>query len=744
MTKSLRLLLILTLFGSVPVVRVIGDDDGSSTTNSKGEVHRWEITGPWGGDVRTLVQSPDDADILYASTSDGQIYRSTNGALGWKRLKPGLDTRGISIDNIVIDPHRPRILYAGAWAMGNNIKDQGVYKSTDGGEHWKQLKGTEGFSVLAIAVARSNSDIVIAGARTGVYRSTDGGDHWERISPADNPELRNINSAAIDPQNPDIIYIGTNHLPWKTTDGGATWKQNGYKQVGMLDDSDIMGIDVDPTNPAMVYMNACSGIYRSVTRGEKWEKLPGMPFSARRTYALEPHPTNPKIIFAGTSEGLWRSKDGGRRWMLLTSKSVVVRSIIIHPDKPERVVMATDDFGIQISHDLGDTFTETNAGFIHRHILAILAEANERGRILASVYHDGSAGSVFVSSDGGETWRPSSRGLGTRDVFAFYQLPDNPQVIYAGTNNGVYRSNDRGENWSFVEKEKPKPAKKPTRRTRRKRRGSVLIPTELLPTNRVGRYETIAVAQRRSTKKKTTPKKKPAPTPKEPEPAGPPLFELTNQVDDIMGLIDPEGRRWLIAATMDGLYRTADETKGWEKIYINGYNASGRVFTISTHKDRPGKIFAGTEEGLFISDNAGDSWTGVTRGPNGMNVKAIAQDPRDPDLVIVGTNHFVYRSTNGGRSWIRRGAGLPAGDFTSVVINPSNPDEVMVGDYSRGGVYRSSDKGYSWERIDGDLPTSRVWTLMFDPFERDRIYAGSFSSGVYVLTIQRGVATSSQ
>ncbi|HKG22051.1 MAG TPA: hypothetical protein VKC34_09140, partial [Blastocatellia bacterium] len=167
--------------------------------------------------------------------------------------------------------------------------------------------------------------------------------------------------------------------------------------------------------------------------------------------------------------------------------------------------------------------------------------------------------------------------------------------------------------------------------------------------------------------------------------------------------------------------------------------------SVSTHKDSPNKIFAGTNRGLYVSNDGGSTWDAIERGPNDIAVKAIAQDPRDPGLILLGTSQFIYRSTNGGRTWVRRGGGLQAGDYTSVVINPANPDEIMVAEYSRGGIYRSTDKGYSWERIDTELPSNRVWTLMFDPFDQDRVYAGSFSGGVYVLTFQRGArATSGQ
>ncbi|MEK6304542.1 MAG: hypothetical protein AABO41_27965 [Acidobacteriota bacterium] len=720
--------------------------DGSLTDAAK-ETRQWEVTGPWGGDVRALVASPDDSNLLYLGTSDGQVFRSTDGARTWQRIKPGLAKRGISVDCIVIDPRNPKIIYVGVWPVGSD-REGGVFKTEDGGGHWKLLEGTSKLSIRSLAIAPSDSNFLIAGSANddpslnGVFRSTDAGKTWERISPVGDKEIRNIESAAIDPRDANVIYVGTWHLPWKTTNGGVTWKQAGNQIAGMINDSDIFGISVDPLKPNVVYVNACSGFYRSVNSGEKWFKFPGIPFSARRTYALTPHPSEPNTIFAGTSEGLWRSKDGGKRWMLLTSKSMVIRSIVVTPDKPKRVLIATDDFGIRISDNLGDDFIESNTGFIHRHILAMLADSGERGRVLASVYHDGSGGSVFLSLDGGESWQPSSQGMSGRDVFAFYQLSDEPSVIYAGTNNGVFRSNDRGVSWAAVGAapvKKEAPAKKRTTPVRRRASAS----------GSVGRYQTVLVSKRRpvAQKKKPASKKLAAKKPAQKttikkEPLAGNFVELTRQVDDITGFVNSEGRRGLLAATMDGLYRTFDETGGWERIAIDGYEANGRVFSVSTHKDTPLKIFAGTKQGLFISNDSGHSWEHADRGPSDMYVKAIAQDPRDAAVVIIGTNQFIFRSTNGGRTWVRRGGGLPSGDFTSVVINPTNPDEVMAADYSHGGVYRSTDKGYVWERIDGELPTNRVWTLMFDPFDRNRMYAGSFSSGVYILTIQRGAKNS--
>jgi photosystem II stability/assembly factor-like uncharacterized protein len=708
--------------------------DVLESVGANGEVRQWEITGPFGGDVRSLVSSPDNGDVLYLGTSDGQLFTSVDGARTWHRQRPGLGRPGLSIDSIVIDPRNTSTIYAGAWAVSNQ-QQGGVFKSEDGGRNWKLLSDTKGFSVRSLAMSPSDSQMLVAGTANddpklnGAFRTNDGGKNWERITPEGDKEIRNIESVAIDPETSDTLYLGTWHLPWKSIDGGKNWKLTGFKDNGMIEDSDIFGICINPKNARLVHMNACSGIYRSNSGGDKWQKIEGIPFSARRSYALLPHPTDPTILFVGTSEGLYRIN--GKNLRLLTSKSFVIRAIVVHPDNPNRVLIATDDHGIRVSDNLGDDFAEANTGFIHRHVLEIMPDVSERGRLLASVFHDGSAGSLFASTNGGESWENSSTGLGNRDVYALYQLPETPETIYAGTNTGVYRSSDRGNSWSFVAIEKPEPVKKPRRPRRRTKRAGL--------STAFGKFEAVPAAQKRGTPRSRTRKPAPKKLPPAPAvPAGPVLIELNGQVDDITGYLDHEGRRVLLAATMNGLYRCRDLNKGWEKLFIAGYDPNGRVFAVASHKETPRTFLVGTRQGLYISEDEGETWSHVERGPSEASVKSIAQDQRDPDSIFVGTNRFLYRSTNRGRSWVIRGGGVPVGDFTSVTINPLDPNEVMVADYSTGGIYRSGDKGYTWERIDTELPSSRVWILSFDPFDKERIYAGSFSSGVYVLTVQRG------
>src|SRR3954452_11701622 len=105
------LTLLFALVVSLVPARADGPHHITTTTKAAKEIRQWEVTGPWGGDVRTLVAAPDNSDTLYLGTSDGQIFRTTDSAKTWRRLKPGLERRGLSVDSIAFDPRNSRIMY---------------------------------------------------------------------------------------------------------------------------------------------------------------------------------------------------------------------------------------------------------------------------------------------------------------------------------------------------------------------------------------------------------------------------------------------------------------------------------------------------------------------------------------------------------------------------------------------------------------------------------------------------------
>src|SRR5258708_38072515 len=104
---------------------------------------------------------------------------------------------------------------------------------------------------------------------TCVYRSNDECVQWERITPAKHDALKNFDSVAFDPRDDHTIYAGTDHLPWKTTDGGRNWSPISN---GMIDDSDVRRIIVDPANPELVHATAGSGIFQRANAPQERNK----------------------------------------------------------------------------------------------------------------------------------------------------------------------------------------------------------------------------------------------------------------------------------------------------------------------------------------------------------------------------------------------------------------------------------------------------------------------------------------
>ena len=720
MMRLLSVLACAAMLGSLSVASAAapaaGGDERPSSTRS------WNVTGPYGGSVRSLRIAPDDPQKIFVGTSDGQLYRSRDGGKSWARSIPGFSRPGLVLDKVIIDPGDPNVMYAAVWSTDRN-KAGGVFKSTDGGDTWHELSDLKDESVRAIALDPNDSKILVAGTLKAVYRTTDAGKSWDRISPKGHADLINFHSIAIDPRDTNIIFAGTTHLPWKTLDGGKSW--HSIKE-GIIDDSDIFSIAILDDNPERVFASACSGIYLSENSGSLWAKIQGIPFSSRRTHIIYPHPTRPEVVFAGTTQGLWRSMDSSKTWQLMTTKTLVVNAIDIHPDDPDRVMLGTDEHGVLISRDLGKSFVESNSGYIHRHILTVLPDIAQADRVYATVFHDGTAGGFFISNDGGRTWRQSIRGLGGRDVFTLLQQPDNPQILIAGTGYGVYRSKDRGESWAFVGKPAKKVAPKkdpsdaPPRRaprSTRRTRASLSSPTT---------YQLVSIAK--------TPAKKPAAKGKKAvkKPVGPKLVTLEEQVNGFASYVDAAGVKWLVAATNRGVFRSQDIDKGWEALLTPGLVAPFTCIS-SGFTDPDRTIYLGTMKGLAYSRDFGATWERVHRGPDDLPVKSIAQDPRDGQVIYVGSRGYFYKSEDAGRSWKKRGGGLPAGDITVVAVDPVNPDTVYAGDYLGGGIYRSSNRGEDWERLDAGLPSARVWTLAADPFDSGRVYAGSYSGGVYVM-----------
>lgn len=739
----------------------------------------WRITGPTGGDVRSLVVDPNDPDRFYFGTLDGQIYTSTDGARNW-RLLVNLNRPRLFVDHIIVDPRNSKVLYVAA----HRHKDPGgFFKSTDGGITWRESPELKNEALHSLTQSDKNPDFLLAGTFNGIYRSLDAGETWTALPTETTAGLVHVESLAIDPRGTNIIYAGTWYLPYKSTDGGQTWR---VIKNGIIDDSDIFAINLDPRNPNHIIASACSGIYETTDAGENWHKVQGIPSQSRRTRAILQHPTIPGLVFAGTTEGFWRSSKGGdnNSWMVTTSRQLEINSIAVHPRTPDTVYIATNNYGVMVSRDAGKNFVPTNSGFSGRFANMIVPDREQPNRVYATTINTTTGGGFFfVSNDGGNTWQPSMRNMPPRLIgYALLQDEQNPNTIYLGTNLGVYRSLDRGASWSTLVGKKPAPPKRRTRKPASSR--STTTPrTQQRPTNPGERIivapqvsddvvRKVQEALDRAGYEIGTPDGHLGPRTlaalkrfqsdrylpvtgeideatigalglgSEAANALAHVLSLTEPVNALAAFADANGKSGILAATNAGLYRTFDPSQGWDRVdYGRGFDV--RTNAISISPQNPQTIFVGTAStGALVSRDGGDSWQQISGVPATSPINIIAQDPTRPSYIYVGTKQAFYLSHDGGEHWSRRGGDLPYGDFTSILINPRNPNEVFAGNAYQtsdkgGGVFRSADAGMTWQRIDTrdlHLPSMRIWALAIDPRDQNTLFVGSHSAGVYVVS----------
>ncbi len=224
----------------------------------------------------------------YGPNEERGIYLSTDGGQSFEKVLSKDEYTGGS--DVELDPANPDIVYAGMWqaqeapwengAWGGT--DGGLFKSTDGGANWRQLKNglPEGLSQIIVAIAPSNPSRLYATVAIGrdclIFRSDDAGENWAQITTDPRPAGRigggDLAVPEVDPKNPDIVYCVT-VVTWKSTDGGKTW--TGIR--GAPGGDDYQNIWINPDNPDVMILVADQGAIITVNGGESWSSWYNQP-----------------------------------------------------------------------------------------------------------------------------------------------------------------------------------------------------------------------------------------------------------------------------------------------------------------------------------------------------------------------------------------------------------------------------------------------------------------------------------
>jgi photosystem II stability/assembly factor-like uncharacterized protein len=631
------------------------------------------MSGPFGGSAKVITIDRSNPKVMLLGASNSLVFRTENGGESWVPLPFPRNFLG-NVLTLAIDPSDARHYFAGVEATGSPLA--GLYESLDAGLTWRAVPGLTGTTVGSVAIWARDPAHVVAATRRGVYQSLDRGRRWTRISPADNPELQSITYVAIDPVNPEVIYAGTTHLPWKTTDGGKSWR---LIHKGMLDDSDIFSIDIDPRRTERVLISACSGIYRSDNGGLSWKRFTGIPATHRRTHVVVRDPGKPEVIYAGTTLGLFKSGNGGATWRRVNDLHVM--SIALDPKDSRTLYLATSRAGVWKSSDGGETANPLNEGFVNRKVTNLVAAG--RQLYLTSIT-DGGQPTVYRSEDQGASWSDYQefRQLASDGRLQLFGTKISEDLLFASSEKDkrFWRSSDGGKTWSPVTL--PIPKALPPKSARRPAQPVTAMSS------------TVAVR----------------------------AFALETMGEPAV----------LLAGTDKGLYRSADKGLTWALVRIAGSVLP--VQAIHAAPNGSGRMVIKTFYSMYITEDSGANWRMMRLPVSIPNIYDIAVSPVAGGSVLLATPNGLMISTDSAQTWHPTAIGLPNSTVASVRFHPGSRNRAYAVQFGR--IFLSEDGGERWRPVATDLG-ERVFSrfVWFAPQVPDRLFAVTSDNGVVYLDL---------
>ena len=681
------------------------------------------------GRVGDFAVDPRDKSHYYVAVASGGVWETRNAGVTYQ---PVFDGEGsYSIGCVTLAPADPDIVWVGS---GENNSQRsvsygdGVYRSLDGGQSWKNMGLERSLHIGRILVHPTDSDVVYVaamgplwgpGGDRGVYKSTDGGESWELVLEID--ENTGAVDLVLDPSDPDVLYASTyqrRRHTWtlinggpgsgihKSTDGGRSWT----RLAGGLPSVDLgrIGLAVAPKQPGTVYAiieaaQGKGGFFRSVNGGMTWQKMSDYVAGSPQYYnELVADPVNPDRVYS-MDTFLQVTEDGGRTWTRLSvrSKHVDDHALWIDPTDTDHLLAGCDG-GIYESFDRGQ-----NWRFMpNLPVTQFYRVAVDYAEPFYNVY----GGTQDNNTIGGPSRTTLAHGASNREWFfllggdGFEPAADytNPDIVYCQWQYGALNRYDRSSGETLY----IQPAADEGEVLKWNWNSALLIS----PHDHQRLYYCCQKVFRSDDR-------------------GHSWTRLSGDLS--------RGEDRNLKPVMDRVWGVDSVAKN------NSTSFYGSIITFNESPLREGLLFAGTDDGLIqVSRDGGTTWvkTASFKGvPDECYVSDIEPSRFEENVVYASfDNHkrddfkpYLLKSTDHGKSWKSVAGDLPErGTVHTIALDEADPQLLFVG--TEFGVFFTRDGGEHWKQLKAGLPVIAVRDLEIQRREHDLV-AATFGRGFYIL-----------
>ena len=423
-----------------------------------------------------LASYLEDANSMLFDTPviGAQVYRSDDGGMSWKKTHENyIDdlfySYGYYFAQIRVDPQdKDKIYLAGV----------PLIFSGDGGQTFESISKENVHSDHhALWINPGQSGHLINGNDGGVNISYDNGDHWMKNN---SPSVGQFYAINVDNEKPYNVYGGLqDNGVWKgshTANENSRWHSSGQYPWTSIMGGDGMQVEIDPRNSNIVYTGFQFGNYFRLDlengkrkRLQVKHELGESPYRFNWQTPIRLSKHNPDVVYFGGNK-LHRSMDRGDHWTTISKDltrggrkgNVAYGTLTTISESPfvfGRLYTGSDDGKVYTSPDGGYSWQDISDGLPDEFwISEVMASKHKASRVYVTVngYRwDDFAPYIFRSDDFGKNWVPLHANLPLGSVNALVEDPKNPNLLFVGTDNGLYGSLDAGKTWHLFSKGLP-------------------------------------------------------------------------------------------------------------------------------------------------------------------------------------------------------------------------------------------------------------------------------------------------